>query len=97
MAAGPVGIAGGVFGGKALLVIGSVLFTDIVDGVDGAGFEFCSFCGKGLLSAPLPANDSQLSFRGEPMAGAACAVDVETMADRTVRGCISGFTRRSDP
>lgn len=96
MAAGPVGIAGGVFGGKVLFVAGSGLFTAIANGIDGAtGFKFCSLGVKVLLSGPLPAIDSQLSIRAELMAG--CVVDVTLMAERIGRTCVSGFARRSGP
>ena len=98
MAAGPVGIAGGVFGGRTLLIVGSDFFAATADGVEGAtGFKFCSLCEKFLLSGPLPAIDSQLSIRAEVVVGTACAVDIKLMAERIGRSCISGFARRSDP
>jgi hypothetical protein len=83
MAAGPVGIAGGVFGGRDLFVARSTLFTDSVDGFDGAtGFKLSCLCGKVLPSLPLPTNDSQLSLRDGARAGAACPVVVELRIER---------------
>jgi hypothetical protein len=98
MAAGPVGIAGGVLGGRFLPWIGSDLFSDSVDeGDDIAGFKVSCLCGKVLLSPPPLATDSQLSFRGEATIGVVCVVDDRFKEDRIGRGCISGFARKSDP
>lgn len=97
MAAGPVGIAGGVFGGRGLFVAGSDLFADKVDNIDGpTGFKVNCLCGMVLLSVPLPANDSQLSLRDGPIAQVTCAVDVELVAERIGRGCKSGFALKSN-
>lgn len=83
MAAGPVGIAGGVFGGRDLFVARSTLFIDNVDGFDAAaGFKLTCLCGKDLPSLPLAANDSQLSFPDGTRGGAAWTVDVELSVER---------------
>lgn len=84
MAAGPVGIAGGVFGGRPLLV---EIFTADDDGGDGIiGFKLGCLFARVFPSMPFPPNDSQLSFRGRPTVAAVCAVDVRLEADRVGRG-----------
>jgi hypothetical protein len=96
MAAGPVGIAGGVLGGKILLDAGSNRFDERADNIDGpTGFGTNCLCRIFLLSAPGPAIDSQLSLRDRPMTELACDSDVELVAARMGRACTSDFARRS--
>lgn len=96
IAAGPVGIAGGVLGGRALFVAGSNSLTVVVNDVDVAtGLRDSCLCVTALLSTAFPAIDSQLSLRIGPMAGPAVAADVKLEAGRIGRGCISGFDRKS--
>lgn len=98
MAAGPVGIIGGVFGGNVLPLIESERLEDAADDADGAsGFTLSCLCVKGLLSEPLPVKSSQLSFRSGPVIGAAGVVEIELRKGRTGRGCISCFARISGP
>ena len=98
MAAGPVGMIGGVFGGSVLPLMGSDLFEDNTDEADDVtGFKLSCLCGKALLSEPLLVRDSQLSFRVVPMPGVADVVDIELMKDRRGLGCISCFARISGP
>lgn len=95
MAAGPVGIAVGVFGGMALLRAGSDLFLDrVAETVDAMGFKLSCFGVGLLLPGVLAANDSQLSLCGGLTAE---AVSIDRTAERGGRGCISGFARRSGP
>ena len=98
MAAGPVGMAGGVLGGRALFVAESNLLTDRVDEVaGGTGFKANCLCEKVLLSIPFPPEDSKLSFLDEPVLETACTADDEFVTDRIARDCVSDFARVSSP
>ncbi len=96
IAAGPVGIVGGVFGGRALFVAGSNRLAVAVNDVgDATGLRDSCLCVTALLSTALPAMDSQLSLRVGPMTGPAAAADMKLEAARIGRGCISGCGRES--
>ncbi len=96
MAAGPVGIAGGVFGGRALFVVGSIRLTVAFDDVDDAtGLRNSCLFVTTLLSTTPAAIDSQLSLRRGPVAGPAGAADIKLEAPRIGRVCTSELDRES--